>query len=116
MRPPRRPRRPSRTRFCSASRSLSGVTIGMRGMSAASFDCFGPWSIGRAPAAFISRSLECGSATAAQTPGSAYHSLHFPQGEVHMKVYQRLAQAFKAEGTEAVFGIMGDANMYWYSE
>jgi acetolactate synthase I/II/III large subunit len=33
-----------------------------------------------------------------------------------MKVYQRLAQAFKAEGTEAVFGIMGDANMYWYSE
>ena len=33
-----------------------------------------------------------------------------------MKVFQRLAQAFKAEGTEAVFGIMGDANMYWYSE
>ncbi|MGZ5115963.1 MAG: thiamine pyrophosphate-binding protein [Vulcanimicrobiaceae bacterium] len=33
-----------------------------------------------------------------------------------MKVYQRLAQAFKAEGTSAVFGIMGDANMYWYSE
>jgi len=33
-----------------------------------------------------------------------------------MKVYQRLAQAFKAEGTQAVFGIMGDANMYWYSE
>jgi len=33
-----------------------------------------------------------------------------------MKVYQRLAEAFKAEGTEAVFGIMGDANMYWYSE
>src|SRR3954463_10300790 len=32
-----------------------------------------------------------------------------------MKVYQRLAQAFKAEGTSAVFGIMGDANMYWYS-
>ena len=30
-----------------------------------------------------------------------------------MKVYQRLAEAFKAEGTEAVFGIMGDANMYW---
>ena len=30
-----------------------------------------------------------------------------------MKVYQRLAQAFKAEGTEAVFGMMGDANMYW---
>ena len=33
-----------------------------------------------------------------------------------MKVYERLAQAFKAEGTQAVFGIMGDANMYWYSE
>jgi acetolactate synthase-1/2/3 large subunit len=33
-----------------------------------------------------------------------------------MKVYQRLAQAFKAEGTEAVFGMMGDANMYWYTE
>ena len=24
-----------------------------------------------------------------------------------MKVFQRLAQAFKAEGTQAVFGIMG---------
>ncbi len=33
-----------------------------------------------------------------------------------MKVYERLAHAFKAEGTSAVFGIMGDANMYWYSE
>jgi thiamine pyrophosphate-dependent acetolactate synthase large subunit-like protein len=33
-----------------------------------------------------------------------------------MKVYTRLAEAFKAEGTSAVFGIMGDANMYWYSE
>jgi len=33
-----------------------------------------------------------------------------------MKDYQRLAQSFKAEGTSAVFGIMGDANMYWYSE
>jgi acetolactate synthase I/II/III large subunit len=33
-----------------------------------------------------------------------------------MKVYQRLAHAFKAEGVSAVFGIMGDANMYWYSE
>src|SRR3954463_13099428 len=32
-----------------------------------------------------------------------------------MKVYKRRAQALKAEGTEAVFGIMGDANMYWYS-
>lgn len=33
-----------------------------------------------------------------------------------MKVYQRLAHAFKAEGTTAVFGIMGDANMYWMHE
>ena len=33
-----------------------------------------------------------------------------------MTVYQRLAQAFKAEGVKSVFGIMGDANMYWYSE
>ena len=33
-----------------------------------------------------------------------------------MKVYQRLAQAFKAEGVSHVFGIMGDGNMYWYSE
>ena len=33
-----------------------------------------------------------------------------------MKVYQRMAHAFKAEGVSAVFGIMGDANMYWYSE
>ena len=33
-----------------------------------------------------------------------------------MKVYQRLAESFKAEGVSAVFGIMGDANMYWYSE
>lgn len=33
-----------------------------------------------------------------------------------MKVYQRLAHAFKAEGVTAVFGIMGDANMYWMHE
>jgi len=33
-----------------------------------------------------------------------------------MKVYQRLAAAFKAEGTSAVFGMMGDGNMYWISE
>jgi acetolactate synthase I/II/III large subunit len=33
-----------------------------------------------------------------------------------MKVYQRLAHAFKAEGVSAVFGIMGDANMYWMHE
>jgi thiamine pyrophosphate-dependent acetolactate synthase large subunit-like protein len=30
-----------------------------------------------------------------------------------MKVYERLAQAFKAEGTTATFGMMGDGNMYW---
>lgn len=30
-----------------------------------------------------------------------------------MEVYQALARAFVAEGTTAVFGMMGDANMYW---
>lgn len=30
-----------------------------------------------------------------------------------MKVYQRLAQAFVAEGCTATFGMMGDANMFW---
>src|SRR5260370_21877586 len=30
-----------------------------------------------------------------------------------MKVYQGLAKAFVAEGTSAVFGMMGDGNMYW---
>ncbi len=30
-----------------------------------------------------------------------------------MKVYERLAHAFKAEGTRATFGMMGDGNMYW---
>ena len=30
-----------------------------------------------------------------------------------MKVYERLAHAFKAEGTNATFGMMGDGNMYW---
>jgi acetolactate synthase I/II/III large subunit len=30
-----------------------------------------------------------------------------------MKVYQGLARAFTAEGTSAVFGMMGDGNMYW---
>ncbi|HEX8968857.1 MAG TPA: thiamine pyrophosphate-binding protein, partial [Chloroflexota bacterium] len=30
-----------------------------------------------------------------------------------MKVYQGLARAFAAEGTTAVFGMMGDGNMYW---
>ena len=30
-----------------------------------------------------------------------------------MKVYERLASAFKAEGTSHVFGMMGDGNMYW---
>jgi acetolactate synthase I/II/III large subunit len=33
-----------------------------------------------------------------------------------MKVYQALARAFVAEGTTAVFGMMGDANMYWMNE
>jgi thiamine pyrophosphate-dependent acetolactate synthase large subunit-like protein len=33
-----------------------------------------------------------------------------------MKVYQRLAQAFKAEGVSHVFGIMGDGNIYWIHE
>lgn len=30
-----------------------------------------------------------------------------------MKVYERLSEAFKAEGTTHVFGMMGDGNMYW---
>jgi acetolactate synthase I/II/III large subunit len=30
-----------------------------------------------------------------------------------MKVYEALADAFIAEGTSAVFGMMGDANIYW---
>ncbi len=30
-----------------------------------------------------------------------------------MKVYEGLARAFLAEGTTAVFGMMGDGNMYW---
>jgi thiamine pyrophosphate-dependent acetolactate synthase large subunit-like protein len=33
-----------------------------------------------------------------------------------MKVYEALARAFAAEGTTAVFGMMGDANMYWMNE
>ena len=33
-----------------------------------------------------------------------------------MKVYQRLASAFKAEGVTATFGMMGDGNMYWIYE
>ncbi len=33
-----------------------------------------------------------------------------------MKVYQRLAQAFAAEGVSHVFGIMGDGNIYWINE
>ena len=33
-----------------------------------------------------------------------------------MKVYQRLASAFKAEGVSHIFGIMGDGNMYWMHE
>ena len=30
-----------------------------------------------------------------------------------MKVYERLADAFAAEGTRTIFGLMGDGNMYW---
>src|SRR5438309_10206676 len=30
-----------------------------------------------------------------------------------MKVYQGLAKAFVAEGATAIFGMMGDGNMYW---
>ncbi len=33
-----------------------------------------------------------------------------------MKVFERLAQAFKAEGVTATFGMMGDGNMLWLSE
>jgi len=33
-----------------------------------------------------------------------------------MKVYQRLASAFKKEGISATFGMMGDGNMYWLYE
>jgi acetolactate synthase-1/2/3 large subunit len=33
-----------------------------------------------------------------------------------MKVYAALAKAFAAEGTKTVFGMMGDANMYWMEE
>jgi acetolactate synthase I/II/III large subunit len=33
-----------------------------------------------------------------------------------VKVYEALARAFVAEGTTAVFGMMGDANMYWMNE
>src|SRR5262245_40829199 len=38
------------------------------------------------------------------------------KGQPDMKVYQALARAFVAEGTTAVFGMMGDANMYWMNE
>src|SRR3984893_4158861 len=30
-----------------------------------------------------------------------------------MKVYEGLAKAFAAEGVSAIFGMMGDGNMYW---
>lgn len=30
-----------------------------------------------------------------------------------MKVYERLADAFAAEGTRTIFGMMGDGNMFW---
>jgi acetolactate synthase I/II/III large subunit len=32
-----------------------------------------------------------------------------------LKAYEGLAKAFAAEGTTAVFGIMGDGNMFWMS-
>jgi thiamine pyrophosphate-dependent acetolactate synthase large subunit-like protein len=38
------------------------------------------------------------------------------EGSGYMKVYQRLAQAFVAEGVTHMFGIMGDGNMYWMHE
>ena len=31
-----------------------------------------------------------------------------------MKVYERIAQAFKGEGVTHIFGMMGDGNMYWW--
>ncbi len=31
-----------------------------------------------------------------------------------MKVYERIAQAFKGEGITHIFGMMGDGNMYWW--
>ena len=33
-----------------------------------------------------------------------------------MKVFQRMARAFKAEGVTATFGMMGDGNMFWLHE
>src|SRR5690606_14685007 len=33
-----------------------------------------------------------------------------------MKVFQRLAHAFQAEGVSATFGMMGDGNMFWLHE
>jgi len=33
-----------------------------------------------------------------------------------MKVFQRLAHAFKAEGVSSTFGMMGDGNMFWLHE
>jgi acetolactate synthase-1/2/3 large subunit len=33
-----------------------------------------------------------------------------------MKVFQRMAHAFQAEGCKATFGMMGDANMFWLHE
>ena len=33
-----------------------------------------------------------------------------------MKVYQRMAATFKAEGVTATFGMMGDGNMFWLAE
>lgn len=33
--------------------------------------------------------------------------------EIELKVFERLADAFVAEGTRAVFGLIGDGNMFW---
>ena len=33
-----------------------------------------------------------------------------------MKVFQRMAHAFQAEGCTATFGMMGDGNMFWLHE
>src|SRR4029077_166897 len=40
----------------------------------------------------------------------------FIAGMRHMKVYQRMASAFKEEGVSATFGMMGDGNMFWLCE
>src|SRR6187549_2025438 len=46
-------------------------------------------------------------------PGSTPGMTIKPKG-AHMKVYERIAQAFKGEGVTYIFGMMGDGNMYWW--